>query len=401
MQWAFGDGRKKSGMNTALSEGLTVGVDLGGTKIAVGVVDPKGEIVSHVRIPTPSDPDVIVTAITGAVTDACRGCGEAKAIGIGAAGYVDEHRSTVRFGPNIRWRDKPIRALVEQATGLPAVVENDANAAAWGEFVHGAGAGCDDMVMVTLGTGLGAGIVSGGQLFRGRFGMAGEIGHYRAVPGGLPCRCGQSGCMEQYASGTAHARRARERAAADPERAGGLLALGDGTPGGIRDSHVAKAAEAGDPFALELFEETGRWVGQVLADLASILDPAVFVIGGGLSQTRELIRQPTERAYRQALGAGQHRACAAVVTATVGEHAGLIGAAELARSGLPADNRSQTSTRKVNTPWANCSSSGTGKPNGPCPGSTPATPTCPSPRTARIRLAPSGPCSRSIRSRWH
>jgi glucokinase len=189
------------------------------------------------------------------------------------------------------------------------------------------------MVMVTLGTGLGGGIISNGQLFRGRFGMAGEIGHYRAVPDGLPCRCGQHGCIEQYASGTAHARRAREQAAADPERAAVLLALGDGTPAGIRDSHVNKAAEAGDPFALDLFEQTGRWVGQALADITAVLDPGVLVIGGGLGQTGELIRGPAERAYRRALGGGRHRVCADVATATVGDSAGLIGAADLARRG--------------------------------------------------------------------
>lgn len=318
---------------TVPSEGLTVGVDLGGTKIAVGVVDPKGEILSRVCIPTPADPDLILGAIIDAVAQVRSGCDDVQAIGIGAAGYVDQHRSTVHFGPNLGWNDKPIRALVEQATRLPVVVENDANAAAWGEFIHGAGAGYEDMVMVTLGTGLGGGIISNGRIFRGRFGMAGEIGDCRAVPGGLPCRCGQSGCIEQYASGSAHARRAREQAAVRPRQAAAVLALSDGTPAGIEDSHVVEAARAGCPFALDLFEQTGRWVGQVLADLAAILDPAVFVIGGGLSKTGELIRRPAERGYRQALGAGEHRVHAEVVAATLGPDVGLIGAADLARSG--------------------------------------------------------------------
>jgi glucokinase len=316
---------------TALPDGLTVGVDLGGTKIAAGVVDRAGEIVSAAHVPTPRDPELILGAVIDAVRQIRNGRGDVRAIGIGAAGYVDEQRSTVHFGPNLSWRNQPVRALVEQATRLRVVVENDANAAAWGEFVHGAGAGYDDMVMVTLGTGLGGGIISHGRLFRGRFGMAGEIGHYRAVPDGLRCGCGQSGCMEQYASGAAHARRAREQAAANPGRAAALLALGDGTPAGLKDRHVAEAARAGDPFAVDLFEQTGRWVGQLLADLAAILDPAVFVIGGGLSETGELIRRPAERAYRQVLGAAGHRAQADVRTAAVGRHAGLLGAADLAR----------------------------------------------------------------------
>lgn len=312
--------------------GLTIGVDIGGTKIAAGVVDEEGSILETRKVPTPSTSEGVIDAIADAVRAVVAGH-PAEAVGIGAAGYVDDKRATVLFAPNINWRHEALKDKVEQRVGLPVVVENDANAAAWGEFAHGAGAGYDDMVMVTLGTGLGGGIISNGQLFRGRFGMAGEIGHYRAVPDGLPCRCGQSGCIEQYASGAAHARRAREQAAADPDRATALLALGDGTPAGIKDSHVAEAAQAGDPFAMDLFEQTGRWVGQALADLASVLDPAVFVIGGGLSQTGELIRRPAEHAYRRALGGGEHRVYADVVTATVGGHVGLVGAADLARHG--------------------------------------------------------------------
>ncbi|MER5435534.1 ROK family glucokinase [Streptomyces sp. NPDC002588] len=311
--------------------GLTVGVDLGGTKIAAGTVDPAGEIVSRVRVPTPHDPDRIAETIAEAVQRVRDGWDDVRAVGVGAAGYVDADRSTVRFAPNLGWHDKAIRDIVQKATGLPVVVENDANAAAWGEFVHGAGAGHEDMVMVTAGTGLGGGIISRGRLFRGRFGMAGEIGHYRAVPDGLPCPCGQRGCMEQYASGAAHTRRAREMAIADPGRAAAVLALGDGTPAGLQGRHVTEAAVGGDPFALDVFARSGRWLGQALADLASVLDPAVLVIGGGLGDTGELIRRPAEVAYRRALGGGEHRIYAQVRTATVGQDAGLVGAANLAR----------------------------------------------------------------------
>lgn len=311
--------------------GLTVGVDLGGTKIAAGTVDPGGAIVSRVHVPTPHDPDLITEAIVEAVQQVGKGRDDVRAVGVGAAGYVDADRSTVRFAPNLGWHDKPIRDLVQQATGFPVVVENDANAAAWGEFVHGVGAGHQDMLMVTVGTGLGGGIISGGRLFRGRYGMAGEVGHYRAVPDGLPCHCGQHGCMEQYASGAAHERRAREMAAADPGRAAAVLALGDGTSAGLQGSHVTEAALGGDPFSLDVFARSGRWLGQALADLASILDPSVLVIGGGLGDTGELIRRPAEAAFRHALGGGEHRTYAQVRTATVGQDAGLIGAADLAR----------------------------------------------------------------------
>ncbi|MFG2557106.1 ROK family glucokinase [Streptomyces sp. NPDC048581] len=311
--------------------GLTVGVDLGGTKIAAGTVDPGGEIVSRVRLPTPHDPDRIAEAIGEAVQRVREGWDDVRAVGVGAAGYVDADRSTVRFAPNLGWHDKAIRDIVQEATGLPVVVENDANAAAWGEFVHGAGAGHEDMLMITAGTGLGGGIISRGRLFRGHFGMAGEIGHYRAVPDGLPCPCGQHGCMEQYASGAAHTRRAREMAAADPGRAAAVLVLGDGTLAGLQGQHVTEAAQGGDPFSLDVFARSGRWLGQALADVASILDPSVLVIGGGLGDTGELIRRPAEFAYRRALGGGEHRIYAQIRTATLGQDAGLVGAANLAR----------------------------------------------------------------------
>lgn len=318
------------GMSGEIS-GLTIGVDIGGTKIAAGTVRHGGEIVSRVRVPTPHDPDRITEAIVEAIQQVRKGWDDVRAVGVGAAGYVDADRSTVRFAPNLGWHDRPIRDLVQDAVGLPVVVENDANAAAWGEFVYGAGAGYEDMLMVTAGTGLGGGIISSGRLFRGRFGMAGEVGHYRAVPDGLPCPCGQHGCMEQYASGAAHTRRAREMAAADRVRAAAVLTLGDGTPSGLQGQHVTDAALDGDPFSLDVFARSGRWLGQALADLASILDPSVLVIGGGLGDTGELIRRPAEAAFRRALGGGEHRIFAEVRTATVGQDAGLIGAADLAR----------------------------------------------------------------------
>lgn len=317
--------------STEQTGGLTVGVDLGGTKIAAGTVDPGGAVVSRVRIPTPRDPDRIAGAIAEAVQRVRQGRDDVRAVGIGAAGHVDAERSTVRFAPNLGRHDKAIRDIVQEATGLPVVVENDANAAAWGEFVHGAGAGHEDMLMVTAGTGFGGGIISRDRLFRGSFGMAGEIGHYRAVPDGLPCPCGQHGCMEQYASGAAHTRRARELAATDPAYAAAVLALGDGTPSGLHGHHVTEAARRGDPFSLDVFARSGRWLGQALADLASVLDPSVLVIGGGLGDTGELIRRPAEVSYRRALGGGAYRAYAEVRTATLGQDAGLVGAANLAR----------------------------------------------------------------------
>ena len=216
---------------------------------------------------------------------------------------------------------------------LPVVVENDANAAAWGEAKFGAGAGRPNVVLYTVGTGIGGGIVLGGELYRGHFGIGGEFGHYRVVPDGRLCGCGLHGCMEQYASGSALTRFVQARAAEDPQSAQVLLSLGDGTPDGIVGAHITEAARKGDPAALAGFAEIAGWLGQSMADLASILDPEVFVVAGGVSDAGEILTGPTRDRYRASLAGGANRPFAEVVTATLGPEAGLIGAADLARHG--------------------------------------------------------------------
>lgn len=256
---------------------------------------------------------------------------DVAAVGLGAAGFISADRATVLFAPNMAWRDEPLKARIEALIDLPVVVENDANAAAWGEARFGAGAGRPDVVLYTVGTGIGGGIILNGELFRGHFGIGAEFGHYRVLPGGRLCGCGQHGCLEQYASGNALTRLAKATAAEDPERAQVLLALGDGTAEGIVGAHITEAARKGDPVALEAFAEIGGWLGQSMADLASILDPAVFVVAGGVSEAGEILTAPAREAYRRALAGTGNRPLAEVVTATLGPEAGLIGAADLAR----------------------------------------------------------------------
>ncbi|ANW20585.1 ROK family glucokinase [Streptomyces clavuligerus] len=312
--------------------GLTIGVDIGGTKIAAGVVDEAGAIIETHTVATPSTPGGIVDAICSAVAGAGEGH-RIEAVGIGAAGYVDDKRATVLFAPNIDWRHEPLKDKVEQRVGLPVVVENDANAAAWGEFRFGAGQGHEDVIVITLGTGLGGGIIIGNKLRRGRFGVAAEFGHIRVVPDGLLCGCGSQGCWEQYASGRALVRYARQRAAAAPEAAAVLLGLGDGTPEGIEGRHVSEAARQGDPVAVDSFRELARWAGAGLADLASLFDPSAFIIGGGVSDEGELVLEPIRKSFRRWLIGAQWRPHAQVVAARLGNRAGLVGAADLARQG--------------------------------------------------------------------
>ena len=177
--------------------GLTVGVDVGGTKIAAGVVDEKGEILERRRLDSPAtDSEAIEATIAELVLELKRDH-DIEAVGVGAAGFVDVRRSTVLFAPNLAWRDEPLKAELERLTDLPVVVENDANAAAWGEFAFGGGKDVDDLLLVTVGTGVGGGLVLDGKLHRGAFGVAAEIGHFRVVPQGRPCGCGQYVCWEQ------------------------------------------------------------------------------------------------------------------------------------------------------------------------------------------------------------
>ncbi|MFR9722299.1 ROK family glucokinase [Streptomyces sp. MS19] len=312
--------------------GLTIGVDIGGTKIAAGVVDEDGTILDTSKVATPPTPEGVVDAIADVVKAVGKGT-SVDAVGIGAAGYVDDKRATVLFAPNIYWRHEALKDKVEQRVSLPVVVENDANAAAWGEYRFGAGADHEDVICVTLGTGIGGGIIIGGRLYRGRFGVAGEFGHVRVVPDGLLCGCGSQGCWEQYASGRALVRYAQQRATATPETAEILLAQGDGTPEGIEGRHVSAAARQGDPVAVDSFRELARWAGAGLADLASLFDPAAFIVGGGVSDEGDLVLDPIRKSFRRWLVGGRFRPHAQVLAAQLGGRAGLVGAADLARQG--------------------------------------------------------------------
>jgi len=310
---------------------LTLGIDLGGTKLAGGVVDSDGTLVLTGRRPTPTrDAAATVAALVDLVAELTADY-EVEAIGIGAAGFIDSARSRVLFAPNLGWIDEPLKDQVERHTGVPVVVENDALAAAWGEYRFGAGRGEAHQVMVTVGTGIGGGIVVDGRPLRGAFGAAAEIGHLQIVADGLMCGCGLSGCWEQYASGNALVRIARHLAGTRRGDASVLLALGDGTPEGVQGAHVTAAARAGDPVACAAFDDLGGWLGRGLADLAAVLDPGRFVIGGGVSAAGELLLAPARESYLAHLTARAHRPVAEVVLASLGNAAGMVGAADLAR----------------------------------------------------------------------
>jgi glucokinase len=308
----------------------TIGIDVGGTKIAAGVVDADGRIVARNQRVTPAQhADQVRDAVTDAVRE-LRTQHEVAAIGISAAGFVDAARATVMFAPNLAWRDEPLRDELEQRTGLPVVVENDANAAAWAESRFGAGRGTRHVLALTVGTGLGGGVVSDGRVLRGEFGAAAEVGHVVMVPGGRPCPCGLAGCLERYASGTALVRRAREIALDSPVLAHELLGRASGHAEAIEGPMVTAAARAGDVAALQVFDEVGAWLGLGVAQLAAVLDPGVVVIGGGVAAAGDILLTPLLDAYTKNLTGRGHRPTARVVSAELGPDAGLVGAADLA-----------------------------------------------------------------------
>jgi glucokinase len=311
---------------------LTIGVDIGGTKVAAGVVDESGRILVSDKRETPAqDPKATEDTIADAINDLTGSRPGIAAAGIGAAGFIDQERATVLFAPNLAWREEPIKAELEKRVGLPIVVENDANAAAWGETKFGAGRGEDHVVCVTVGTGIGGGIVLDGQLYRGHWGLAGEFGHMQVVPGGLRCGCGNKGCWEQYASGNALVREGRELAQSGAPLANTLLDLAGGDVSAITGPLITQAAKDGDPTSIELLEDAGRWLGVGLASLAAAFDPGCFIIGGGVSDAEDLLLGPARESFHRSLVGRGYRPEAEIKIAALGPEAGVVGAADLAR----------------------------------------------------------------------
>jgi glucokinase len=312
---------------------LTIGIDVGGTKVLGGVVDEAGKVLTTARKDTPRQGG---SALTQTIADVAKELLEqhsVASVGVSAAGFVSSDRKTMLATPNIAdWNGVDLDNQLTKLIGLPVVIENDANAAAWGEAKFGAGKNQDHMMMLTVGTGIGGGIVVNGALYRGAFGIAAEFGHMRVVPEGHICGCGARGCFEQYASGNALLRHAREAINASPEIARNLLSRGDGTVAGLTGQAITDAARDGDPVALAAFNTTGQWLGAGIASLAVLLDPACVVIGGGVIDAGEILLKPTRESLERNMPfAGKHP-YPQIIAAQLGNEAGLVGVADLARS---------------------------------------------------------------------
>jgi glucokinase len=312
---------------------LAIGVDIGGTKVAGGVVDDQGRVLDTARRATPGSDVARTQAVIVEVVRELADRHEVTAVGIGAAGWIAADRATVLFSPHLAWRDEPLRDALTGDIGVPVLVENDANAAAWAEYRFGAARGAGVAVMVTLGTGIGGGLVVDGQVYRGAFGVGCEYGHMSVVPDGRRCACGNRGCWEMYASGRALARDARELADVSPVGAHRLMQLAGGDLNRLTGPLVTEAAREGDPAAVEIYTAMGRWLGRGLANLAAVLDPTVFVIGGGVSEAGDLLLAPARQAFSESLTGRGFRPAAGIELAELGPQAGLVGAADLARRG--------------------------------------------------------------------
>lgn len=308
---------------------FTLGVDVGGTKILGVALDGTDAVKAEERVPTPQGGEALVQNVLEVVRLLRAEVGDVSGVGIGLPGLVDR-TGVLRFAPNLPGiAELPVGRLVAEATGLPVRVENDATCATWAEHTVGAARGQDDVLLVTLGTGIGGGLVAGGRLVRGANGFAGEIGHMVVDADGVSCTCGRRGCWERYASGSGLGRLARE--AAEAGRGRRMIELAGGDPHAVRGEHATAAALEGDAEALIVYDRFADWFALGLANLVHILDVATCVVGGGLVEAGEVLFDPVRRAFDRRLVAPDHRPTVPILPAELGERAGAIGAALIAR----------------------------------------------------------------------
>lgn len=292
-----------------------LGIDIGGTKIAGGVVSESGELLHRLEKPTRAqDPDTIIATVAEIVAELSTSESHLT-VGVAVAAFLDPGRENLYFSPNIEWKDFPLRDRLESKLGRPVTIENDANAAGWAEYRFGGARDSVSMIMLTMGTGVGGAVIDRGQLLVGGFGTAGELGHIIIRPGGLECGCGNRGCLEQYASGTALMRDARESLSRPNLSAEDLTAL----------------LESADAEATDVLRGVCDSMGLGIASLVAVTDPDTVVIGGGVARAGSLLGDMITKSFLSHYGTSAKRPTATIVVAELGNTAGMIGAADLAR----------------------------------------------------------------------
>ena len=300
-----------------------LGIDVGGTKCLAVVLDDDGAIIHEQRSPTPRGPDAIIDTLVALAND----MGGYDSIGIGVPGLVTRD-GVLRAAPNlVDIADFQVGRMLSERLGCHVHVDNDGTCAAAAEWKTGAAVGLTDFVMVTLGTGIGGGVIAGGQLIRGANGFTCEIGHIVVNPDGPPCPCGRRGCWERYASGSGLGRLARE--AAIGKRLRRIVELAGGDAEMVRGEDVQAAAREGDREALAVIDNFGRWVALGLVNLTNVLDPQAFVLGGGLAASADLYLDPIQEWFTELLYAPDLRPHPTLAFAKLGQQAGAVGAALL------------------------------------------------------------------------
>lgn len=310
-------------------ERLTIGIDVGGTSIRAAVVDGSGTIVDSVRAATPASVGALEDALDRAVRDLADR-NDVAAVGLAVAGFLAVDRRTVLFAPHLAWVDVPLAQRLTDRFALPVVLEHDANAAAWAEYRFGAAAGGRTVVLVAIGTGIGAALLLDGRLYRGAYGVAPELGHLQLVPNGRACACGKRGCWERYCSGTGLVDTAVDLLPSVRGRSV-LAREAAADPGSLTGRRIAGAAQDGDVLAVAAMAEFSRWLGIGLAIVADIYDPELVVVAGGVAGSASLFLDDARDRYAAALTGAGHRPLARIRAAHLGDAAGLIGAADLAR----------------------------------------------------------------------
>lgn len=309
-----------------------IGVDLGGTKIDVAQVGEDGNVRQRLRFATKHErgPAAVKSAVIAAARELWQKAGSPPVgVGVGVAGQIEQQHGIVRFSPNLGWRDEPFQADLHQALGIPIVVTNDVRAATWGEWLHGAGRGCADLVCLFVGTGIGGGVVSGGQVLSGCTNSAAELGHITVDINGPFCRCGNRGCLEALAGGWAIAQHAREAVQTNPAAGAYLLKMAGDEPEAITAQIVAQAARSGDPLAVHLIEKMVQALISGGVSLVNAFNPCRFILGGGIIEGMpHLVERISQGVKQQALAIAAEPL--QILPAQLHQDAGVVGAAALA-----------------------------------------------------------------------
>ena len=318
-------------MNTVIKgSDLTIGIDIGGTKISAGVVDSSGNLIDSSRCSTPAEGGKeLISSVINLIKEFNKKY-EIKGIGISIAALISSDYGTIVGAPNIANLSKlNFVNEIKEEFELPIIIENDANAAMWAEFKFGNAKGLNPVMFFIIGTGVGGGLVIDGKLFKGANGIGAEFGHMCVVPNGLLCGCGAKGCIEQYASGGALIRYANEALLANPDKSEEVLSFGEGKLSGTA---LTKAAKAGNELALAAFSKQADWLGLACASYSLIIDPQAIIIGGGVVDAGELFLAPVRAAMRKYMPFAESHVPPKIIAAKFGNDAGLIGAADLVRA---------------------------------------------------------------------